>query len=124
KEHKLRYYGIDPFLEPEDAYPRWMAMAQLIGAPYRIAKMKSERAVIQEPIHACLIDGNHEYDYVLDDLNHYAPLIAQHGYLMMHDYSRDSLPDVYRAARNYFGNWAPQWEEGNPVGTLGIWRRR
>ena len=71
QEHGLRYYGIDPFTDIEDAYPRWFDMAKQTGAMYRLAVMHSHEAVIGEPVHCILIDGDHSYDAVVDDCLHF-----------------------------------------------------
>lgn len=123
KERRLRYLGIDPFLDV-DIYRQWQKMALKAGTDYELLTEPSRQAEISQSIQCILIDGDHSYDAVLDDLNHFAPKVIHCGYLLMHDYGRDSLPDVYRAALNYFGSWNPRWEELPTVGTLGIWRRR
>jgi len=125
KEKKLRYVGIDPFPD-DDVYGKWLDMAHHVGFDDRVVVREdsaSARIGSADPVSAILIDGDHTYDTVFDDLNHFLPLVASGGYAMLHDYGRDSLPDVYRAARNYFGTWNPRWEERLAVGTLGIWRR-
>lgn len=126
KDKNLHYVGIDPFPDDE-VYTKWLDMAHRVGFDDTVVVREISAAArigSADLISAILIDGDHTYDAAFDDLNHFLPLVANGGYAMLHDYGRDSLPDVYRAARNYFGSWNPRWEELPTVGTLGIWRRQ
>ncbi len=124
QERQLHYRGIDPFTNHYQIMKEWLHLASgFDGFWVGFTQLPSNEVFVTEPIHCILIDGDHSHDMVLDDLNHFAPLVTRDGYLLMHDYGRDSLPEVYRAARNYFGSWNPRWDELPTVGTLGIWRR-
>jgi cephalosporin hydroxylase len=124
KEKNLRYVGIDPFPD-NDVYTKWLDMAGKVGFENTVVMREDSGTVrMTDPISAILIDGDHTYNAVFDDLSHFLPLLVNGGYAMLHDYGRDSLPDVSRAAYNYFGKWTRRWEALPPVGTLGIWRKR
>lgn len=124
KEQRLRYRGIDPFTDHPEIMKSWVHLSSgFDGFWVGFTQLPSNEAVVTDPIHCILIDADHSYDAVLDDLNHFAPYVTSGGYLLMHDYGRDSLPGVYRAAIDYFGFENPQWDELPTVGTLGIWRR-
>ena len=56
------------------------------------------------------------------DLRTLCPLIKAGGILTMHDYGRDSLPGVYKAATEYLKD--DKWDQTGVYGTLGVWRRR
>ena len=51
------------------------------------------------------IDANHEYEYVLSDINNSKELIKDGGYIGGHDYTNQT-PGVINAVRNSFqGNF-------------------
>ena len=51
------------------------------------------------------IDANHEYEYVLSDINNSKELIKEGGYIGGHDYT-NQIPGVVNAVRNSFqGNF-------------------
>lgn len=121
KANNLRYWGIDPFIEPPDAETAWVDMAKPFQ-PFKLSKLKSNEVLIGEPIDLILIDGDHSYQGVKDDCEHFLPRVRRGGYALFHDFGRDSLPEVYAAVRDYMdGN--QHWVEHQHVGTLGVWRR-
>jgi cephalosporin hydroxylase len=48
-----------------------------------------QRAGSTAPYDIVYIDGCHEYDYVVSDLDHYAPMVKQGGYLLIDDACND-----------------------------------
>lgn len=121
KANGLRYHGVDPFIQA-DVFPLWMKMARGYQ-PFRISVMRSQDVVIGESISAILIDGDHEYEAVKNDCEHFLPQVIRDGYALFHDFGRQSLPAVYNAVKDYMdGN--QRWEHVKTVGTLGIWRKR
>ena len=123
KERNLRYHGIDPFIEGADAAGKWLELARKVGGPYQLSMMYSDAVLIGEPISIILIDGDHSYQGVVNDCDHFLHLVKKGGYACFHDYGRESLPEVYNAVRDFMdGN--QHWTEHQHVGTLGVWRRR
>ena len=122
KANNLRYWGIDDWSEPPEAEAKWLELARTVGGPFQLSKLRSNMVIVGEAIDLILIDGDHSYQGVTDDCNHFLPRVRQGGHALFHDFGRNSLPDVYNAVRDYMdGN--PQWLEKPAVGTLGIWRR-
>jgi cephalosporin hydroxylase len=117
----LHYLGIDPFVDA-NSYPAWLGLANRTAAQFELQKGISDEALIYNPISAILIDGDHSYDQVLRDCEHFLPLVVNGGYAMFHDYGRDSLPEVFRAVNDYM-SIHPEFTQVKHVGTLGIWRR-
>lgn len=121
KAQNLQYWGIDPFVEPPEAEEQWLAMAKPFQ-PFKLSKIKSNEVIVGEPIDLILIDGDHSYRGVSDDCQHFLPHVRQGGFVCMHDFKRESLPEVTHAALDYMdGN--PHWMEHAQAGTLGVWRR-
>lgn len=122
KERNLQYHGIDPFIELLETEDAWLEMAHKIGAPFQLSKLRSNEVIVGQPIDLILIDGDHTYQGVTDDCNHFMPRVRRGGYALFHDYGRESLPEVYAAVRDYMdGN--QHWVLHQHVGTLGVWRR-
>jgi predicted O-methyltransferase YrrM len=121
KANNLRYWGVDPFIEPPEAEAQWLEMAKPFQ-PFKLSKMKSNEVIVGEPIDLVLIDGDHSYKGVSDDCGHFLPHVRQGGFACFHDYGRESLPEVYAAVRDYMdGN--QHWINHAHVGTLGVWQR-
>jgi cephalosporin hydroxylase len=127
RERKLRYHGIDPFIGHPEVEEQWLKMARSTGYRFQLSRLSANEVIIGEPIDLVLIDGDHTYQGVLDDCNHFLPQVRQGGYAVLHDYMRESLPDVFHAARAYLDanrHWLAERGIGTPVmGSLGIWRR-
>jgi cephalosporin hydroxylase len=118
-ERQLGYWGIDPDIKLEfrkmlAAIPK---LPQMSLSPYR-----SQEADPHLSIAAILIDGDHSYEGVLADCEHFLPHVVRGGYAMFHDFQRESLPDVTKAVTEYFHNRL-HWMQLPTVGTLGIWRK-
>ena len=124
KEECFHHSHIDPYIENPEYLGPWIAMMHKIGHPFTLHCMKSDRAVhlIQRQIDLLFVDGDHEYKAVMEDLSRYGYKIAKGGILAMHDYGRDSLPGVYRAATEFLND--DEWDQVQVAGTLGVWRRR
>ena len=121
KARNLRYWGIDPFTEPPAAEAKWLEMAQPFR-PFKLSKMSSNEVIVGEPIDLILIDGDHSYQGVSDDCEHFLPKVRQGGYACFHDFGERSLPAVTSAVQDYMdGN--QHWIKHAQAGTLGVWRR-
>lgn len=123
KSQHLSYIGVDPFENHPEIKKAWFEVTLKIPiGSFRLEQAQSKFVSIPQPISAVLIDGDHEAEAVYDDLEHFAPLVVVGGYLMCHDFQRESLPGVTRAVNAYFED-RPQWSHLGTFGTLGIWRR-
>ena len=49
------------------------------------------------------IDGNHQYEFVKEDLINYVPKVKQGGIIAGHDYSGPTTPGVTKAVDEFFG---------------------
>src|SRR3990167_5655324 len=119
KAQNLRYWGIDPFVSPPAAEVKWLAMAQPFR-PFKLSKMRSNEVLVGEPIDLILIDGDHSYQGVSDDCDHFMPKVRQGGYACFHDFGQESLPEVYNAVRGYMdGNhyWIKHAQAGDRKST-------
>ena len=90
--------------------------------PYKLSKMRANEVVVGEPIDLVLIDGDHSYKGVSNDCSHFLPIVRRGGYACLHDFERQSLPEVTNAVKDYMdGN--QHWIKHAQAGTLGVWRR-
>jgi cephalosporin hydroxylase len=125
KDREHRYIGIDPFGNDERAYDEWNKMRNSIDVPVVLFRVHSaDFPAASLTIDAILIDGDHDYEGVLADCLHFLPYVRRGGYVMFHDYMRDSLPDVTRAVERYIAADTWKWVAVDVIGTLGIWRRK
>jgi cephalosporin hydroxylase len=127
-EKMLDYVGIDPFIDPPDARKAWVKMASNIGGPWRLLVKRSEECRDDLPalVHLALIDGDHREDAIRIDCQLLMPRITIGGHLLLHDYGRESLPDVYPTVKAQMVEAimaGKHWEELPTVGCLGIWRK-
>lgn len=63
---------------------------------------KEAAVVIQEPLDFVYLDGNHEYEYVLEDIDLWWPKVAPGGVLAGHDFTA-GCPGTIRAVVERFG---------------------
>lgn len=125
KERRLRYCGIDPFEDHPEIKEAWRTMAKSISAEYAGVFYGKGGDVEMEPnrvIAAILIDGDHSYEGVKSDCEHFLPHVSIGGFAMFHDYQRESLPEVMEAVDEYMED-RPEWVFKQTVGTLGIWMK-
>jgi predicted O-methyltransferase YrrM len=131
KERPYHSVHIDPFLEQPEIAQQWLGhMFRAAGTDRHnltLLCMKTEWAVwhlerlLKDGVDLAFIDGDHDYQPVMIDLMLIADKIIPRGFLVCHDYGRDSLPDVYKAVNEFLamGNW----EEIGVYNTLGVWRK-
>lgn len=125
KERRLKYCGIDPFEGHPEIKEAWRIMSLSICAEYAGVFYRKGTDIEIAPtrdIAAILIDGDHSYEGVMADCQRFLPHVAKNGYAMLHDFDRESLPEVTKAADAYFPKH-PEWSYWNTIGTLGIWRK-
>ena len=123
----FNHIHIDPYFEGGSEYlPQWVQTMRGIHQ-FTLLCMRTGQAdwhlerLCRDGIDMAFIDGDHEYQGVMIDLNLVANRIKKGGILTAHDYGRDSLPGVYRAVNEHIGD---RWETVGEFGTLGVWRRR
>jgi predicted O-methyltransferase YrrM len=106
-----RLYLVDPYADYDQngrachvADSREIATRKLhpyIGRVTRLF-MTSDEAVAHIPVGVdfVYIDGNHDYEHVKADIEHYYPLVRSGGIIGGHDF-RDSFPGVMRAVNEF-----------------------
>lgn len=125
---------VDPFTDQPDFLRQWHEMMCKIGGRdhcYTHLCMRTHQAqpllslIGGDELDLVYIDGDHEYPGVLVDLKILCPMLRGGGLLLMHDYGRDSLPGIYKAAQEYLNPKIPRkWEHLGVAGTMSTWRRR
>ena len=53
--------------------------------------------IFRDKVGLLFVDGSHQYDDVIKDLNYYSELVRVNGYVFVDDYGIGSYPGVYRA---------------------------
>ena len=132
REGSFHTIHVDPYKQNLEILKKWHEMMWLIGGDddhrYTHICMKSVQAtwllemLCDDGIDLAFIDGDHEYGGVMEDLQIVGPMVKQGSFLAMHDYGRESLPDVYRAAGEYLKD--DEWDQVTIAGTLGVWRKK
>lgn len=92
---KRRVYAIDPFLPSWNPFERFWENVQKSGMEHFIIPIKkySTEAYDDVPgsIALLFVDGDHSYDMVKHDINHYAPKVLQGGFIAFHDYNGEGV---------------------------------
>lgn len=109
-ENGATVYTIDPWKEymeyRETVNKEWYYQALERLAPFGsdviILQMMSSEAISFIPMCDLIwIDGNHEYNFVLEDMKMYWPKVKKAGYLSGDDYHSEKHPGVKEAV-NFF----------------------
>jgi predicted O-methyltransferase YrrM len=58
---------------------------------------------IDRPIDLAFIDGCHEYEYAMYDMNKCCSYLKDWGIMIVHDYSKNAHPGVYEAVNHFIG---------------------
>lgn len=106
KERGLDFTAIDSWQHDDSPQARENVEKVLLGElklPITLWDMDSVEASFKyvKPIHLIHIDGDHDYDGVVNDINYWTPKVVSGGFIIFDDYGHNSLPDVYRACSNY-----------------------
>jgi len=86
---------------------------------------------LPDPINVLFVDGDHEYDGVVRDIE-YTQLVSARGIVIFHDcydYKDPSIvhqvcPGVNQAVQEWYDRMSHAWEELESVGTMRIFRLR
>lgn len=122
---------VDPFCEQDiwahDFIKRMCEVRNDRDRAFTFLCMRTDQArVILDhisPIHLIYVDGDHTYYGVKKDLEFAACNLKSGGFLLCHDYGRDSLPDVWHAVNEFRERYA-DFELMEMGGTMGCWRRK
>ena len=110
-----RVVGIDPHtgherppvhLEHEDTFAALMHHVRRAELDDRVTLIREPSAKVasqwQEPIDLLWIDGSHDYEDVLNDLDNFARHVVPEGHVALHDTRGRRFPGVRRAMREFF----------------------
>lgn len=92
-----------------ETFAYFLEQTRLSPDPLRVMRMESLEAACMFDnlnnmhVHFVFLDGDHEYDYVLKELNAWTPLLMEGGIIAGHDYTEE-FDGVRRATREYFGS--------------------
>ena len=124
QDRGLTSVHVDPFIDPKIAQS-WITSMMHVNAKFTLLGMKSCEAlkIIDHlgPFDLVYIDGDHEYEGVKNDLRIADEYVCPGGYLLAHDYARDSLPGVSKAIDEWMDT--RRWEMVGHQYTMGAWRR-
>ena len=131
RERGFHPIHVDPFCEQDvwahDFIKRMCEVRRDRDRAFSFLCMRTEQArVILDqisPIALVYVDGDHTFHGVRKDLEFVKNKLVSGGFLLCHDYRRDSLPDVL-AAVTQFMDANPDFEQVDHQGTMGCWRRR
>jgi hypothetical protein len=108
----LIWYGVDPYMEygrKHRKQPAWDAICERVrkkmepfGYHFVLVRRPSEKAFMYLPpeVDFVFIDGNHDEDFVYNDLQLYEPRLKEGGIMSGHDYNRPK-PGVRNAVNRY-----------------------
>jgi hypothetical protein len=126
KELDLFHFGIDPFIDPPDAYEAWSNLMRSFGHRVICNRFPSttEGIIFPSSVKLALIDGDHWEAGVLNDIRLMAPVINPGGRMLFHDYGIN-LPNVYPSVNPGLvrANMPDGWIEEDRTDTLGVWRK-
>lgn len=109
--HLNHVLSIDPFERapttpgnPAGSYSRYLETMRSRGLEDRclplVAFSYQAAPVVPDRIGLLIVDGNHDYESVAEDLALYAPKVLPGGYIFLDDYT-DAYPGVQRATTEF-----------------------
>ncbi|HWF62953.1 MAG TPA: class I SAM-dependent methyltransferase [Nitrospira sp.] len=121
---------VDPFCEQDvwahDFIKRMCEVRSDRDRAFTFLCMRTDQArdILDQlhPIQLIYVDGDHTYAGVKTDLEFARVNLVEGGYLLCHDYGRESLPDVYKAVSEFL-SVNPDFTLVAHEGTMGCWRR-
>jgi len=129
-----RVFSIDPHagnerpaLRPDlDSYDAFLLHIRQAGMTQFIEPLRERSQSVaprwDQPIRLLWIDGSHEYEDVLADLEGFAPHVITGGHIALHDTSGRGFPGVPRAMREYFGR-CPEFRRIASLRNMTVYQR-
>lgn len=130
RERGFHSIHVDPFCEQDvwahDFVKRMCEVRNDRDRSFSFLCMRTDQArdILDQihPIHLIYVDGDHTSAGVRTDLEFARVNLEQGGFLLCHDYGRESLPDVYREVQHFLlGN--SDFSLVAHEYTMGCWRR-
>lgn len=87
-----------------ETFAHYLEKTRLSPDPLRVMRMESLEAAdlfSNSNLHFVFLDGDHEYDYVIRELNRWEPLVSDGGMIAGHDYTEE-FHGVIEATSEYF----------------------
>lgn len=81
----------------------------------------ANQVVWSQPIHCLLIDGDHSYESVKEDIRRWTPHVVKGGRVLFHDYHCIHAPGVKQAVDELMTDG---WREAEGGGSIKAFRRR
>jgi len=121
------FTGVDPFIQPPEAFAQWVTMAQQFKCTKILYHCLSEEIgnvfCADMGVDVILIDGCHDEEVVAEDLKVASVLLRSGGYILCHDFGRESLPGVFKAVGDFLAVNNKSFRLHSHVDTLGVIRR-
>jgi predicted O-methyltransferase YrrM len=95
-----KYYGIDivkPHNFPDETFNKFLNFALIIESGHEVSQQFEDKS-----LDLVYIDGNHNYENVIEDITDWLPKIREGGIICGHDYSKHYYPSVIRAVNEKF----------------------
>lgn len=123
KERDFNFTAIDNWCQDNGAEAKAHVLSQIEKHQWKIKLMTMDSnlasKIYEGKIDLIHIDGDHVYEAVKSDIEHWLPKVKSGGYACFDDFGHDSLPGVYQACEEYFNehrNWIFCGRFGNKLG--------
>lgn len=113
ENERLYWIGVDPYFEYgrkarkqpiwDGIFERVMKKMERFGERFRIIRKPSSEGIkfITEKVDFVFIDGNHDFDFVYDDIFLYEEIIRKDGIMSGHDYINHVGPVVDKYVKEF-----------------------
>jgi predicted O-methyltransferase YrrM len=93
----IKYYGIDPFLEPYYAMDSKVKEKLLNWHAFKLIEKTSDEAIefIEESIDLVFIDGSHYPEQRIKDITNYFDRLKEGGCMVGHEYMSTLIDPIY-----------------------------
>lgn len=120
KAFGVHYTGIDPFIEPPEAFTAWTGLLLAVKPMNSTLYVGKSGDFNGDHLTASciLIDGDHSEEQVYADADQYIDYLRVGGFLCFHDYQRASLPGVTKAVDRFIADTHYQIRRVALAGTL------
>lgn len=125
KDKGFHFTAVDNWLEDVSTEARKNFESQISKYKWNVVKLWMDSSLAfrlyDNKIDLIHIDGDHEYEGVLADINNWLPKVRRGGFALFDDYGHDSLPGVYKACDEFFGKtnyWKFVERRGNKLGVF------
>jgi hypothetical protein len=121
KERNFDLHFCDIWVSGGSYAAEWISQMHALGHPFTLHMCRSSSLDLDGDLDLLYIDGDHTEAGIVADCSQHLLNVSIGGYVLFHDYGRDSLPEVKPTTDRFM---RPEyWAPAGTARTMASWKR-